>query len=696
MQFFNPWMLLGLAAAAIPILLHLLHLRKLRTIEFSTLRFLQQLQRTQVRRLKLQQWLLLVLRTALVIFAVLAFARPVVPTSLPVLGSQVRSSIVIILDNSPSMDVRDERGNRFQWAVRQARQILDALNSGDEVALITPSTILQSKSVSLTTAIGAVRDELNALTLAYAPVSLDVLLETAGDILSRAQNAHREVYIISDFQTNMFRWQDSMSLVLPAERIVAVPAAMSAQLDQLDLGIDSVGVITSIVEPGKSIEVTVRIRNNSTRDARSSVVRMQFNGKHVAQRSVDVPAGQVRLVDLVAPAPPNGAIAGSIELEPDASDSDNRRFFALIVPPMPRVLLVGAHPQTQFLEAALSAFGEQRSPIVERIEPEQLATTALDEWDVIIIAGHRGRRGIEQLRAYLSSGRGNALVFADAALSPAEQSDIAQALGIGGVVHLPPRHNRTYELGAIDEKHPLFAGVFRQERASTAHLESPAIEEALISTGGVPLIGLEQGAFISEHIVGQGRLLYCAVPPTMAWSALPTTSFFPVLVGRAILYLSAREAVGAMFDVGQRCHLPIPQRYGSADVFRVRDLVGTETIVRTLHIGGSAIVDMGRPMIPGIMTVETHADRQPVAVAAINIPPSEVMLDYVEPRQTASYIASRVGKEEIEVAEPQQLLSSIVARQRQHAELWSWMVGAALLCAIAEMVLAARVARQTA
>ena len=59
MVFLNPLVLLGLAAAAIPLILHLLNLRKLRTIEFSTLTFLKELQQTKIRRLKLRQLLLL-------------------------------------------------------------------------------------------------------------------------------------------------------------------------------------------------------------------------------------------------------------------------------------------------------------------------------------------------------------------------------------------------------------------------------------------------------------------------------------------------------------------------------------------------------------------------------------------------------------------------------------------------------------
>jgi hypothetical protein len=76
LTFLNPFVLFGLAAAAIPILLHVFNLRKLQTIEFSTLSFLKELQKTKIRRLKLRQLLLLFLRTLLVILIVLAFSRP--------------------------------------------------------------------------------------------------------------------------------------------------------------------------------------------------------------------------------------------------------------------------------------------------------------------------------------------------------------------------------------------------------------------------------------------------------------------------------------------------------------------------------------------------------------------------------------------------------------------------------------------
>src|SRR5947209_4818841 len=111
MTFLNPLVLFGLAAAAIPVILHLLNLRKLKTIEFSTLTFLKELQQTKIRRLKFRQLLLLLIRTLIVILIVLAFARPALRGRiLGTIGSHAHSSVVFILDDSFSLTVSDEHG----------------------------------------------------------------------------------------------------------------------------------------------------------------------------------------------------------------------------------------------------------------------------------------------------------------------------------------------------------------------------------------------------------------------------------------------------------------------------------------------------------------------------------------------------------------------------------------------------------
>jgi hypothetical protein len=135
MNFLNPLILIGLVAAGIPLLLHLLNLRKLKTVDFSTLKFIKELQKTKIRKLKLKQILLLILRTLIIIFAVLAFARPTIEGSLPFFESYAKSSVVIIVDNSFSMDISDEYGNRLNQAKNAVRALMKNMNEGDEIAL---------------------------------------------------------------------------------------------------------------------------------------------------------------------------------------------------------------------------------------------------------------------------------------------------------------------------------------------------------------------------------------------------------------------------------------------------------------------------------------------------------------------------------------------------------------------------------
>src|SRR2546422_5698294 len=78
--FLHPLALVGLAAAAIPALLHLLERRVPPEAEFPPLRYLSEAERQNARRLKLRHLLLLLLRTTLIVLLVLAAARPLFPT----------------------------------------------------------------------------------------------------------------------------------------------------------------------------------------------------------------------------------------------------------------------------------------------------------------------------------------------------------------------------------------------------------------------------------------------------------------------------------------------------------------------------------------------------------------------------------------------------------------------------------------
>src|SRR6476660_2825717 len=100
MGFLHPWVLVGMAAAAVPLILHLLARREPPTVVFPAVRYLVSTTQEHQRRLKLQNWLLLLQRTLLVATLVMAAAGPTVPLS--GVSGQSPSALVLIIDNSPS------------------------------------------------------------------------------------------------------------------------------------------------------------------------------------------------------------------------------------------------------------------------------------------------------------------------------------------------------------------------------------------------------------------------------------------------------------------------------------------------------------------------------------------------------------------------------------------------------------------
>ncbi len=117
--FGTPLMLWGLAGASLPIIIHLLNRRKFREEPWAAMRFLMAAIRKNQKRVKVEQWLLLAIRTLIILFVVLAMAKPFLESmgALDLLAGQ-RRHWVLVVDGSMSMDYRDGETTRFDRAGR--------------------------------------------------------------------------------------------------------------------------------------------------------------------------------------------------------------------------------------------------------------------------------------------------------------------------------------------------------------------------------------------------------------------------------------------------------------------------------------------------------------------------------------------------------------------------------------------------
>jgi hypothetical protein len=104
MAFLAPLFLLGLAALAVPVLVHLIQRERKTPIEFPSLMFVRRIPYQSVQRRRITNWPLFLLRCAAVVLIVLAFSRPFLSQT-PVQAALATSGardVVILLDRSAS------------------------------------------------------------------------------------------------------------------------------------------------------------------------------------------------------------------------------------------------------------------------------------------------------------------------------------------------------------------------------------------------------------------------------------------------------------------------------------------------------------------------------------------------------------------------------------------------------------------
>lgn len=344
MSFIHPLALLGLAAAAIPALLHLLQRRIPPELDFPPVRYLSAAERESARRLKLRHLLLLILRTALIVVIVLAAARPLVP--LRGGGAHQPTAAVVILDNSPSSGAIVDGGLVLDRLRVAARSSLARTTSADRVWLMLCDGVLR----------GGTREALLATIDSTHPGWLRLDLVQAVERASRMVNAQplvgREVLVLSDGQRTALA--SNRATVPSGVRVLALAPGRGAP----NRGIAAVTVSegAAVIELSGSmldnggtpqpVPVTIRIGAGSNRG--------EIAARGLATPDREGTGGATRAavtVSLPAQSLAPGWWVGEAALEPDELRADDRRPFAWRVAPPAKVM--AAPGAGSFVAAAL-------------------------------------------------------------------------------------------------------------------------------------------------------------------------------------------------------------------------------------------------------------------------------------------------------------------------------------------------------
>jgi hypothetical protein len=729
MTFLNPLALIGLAAATIPIILHLLNLRKLRTVEFSSLRFLKELQKTKMRRVKIQQVLLLIIRTLLVVALVLAFSRPTVKGSfagIP-LGEKARakSTIVLLLDDSPSMSARNERGVLFAQAKDAAARILDFAAEGDEVYVIRISDVRNhdipagERALSpQAPSVQAIKSALSKMSVSQETAPFRDTFGLAAKVLAESKNFNQEVYLLTDGQATQFTSQgpaDTTDLFDERVRIFLLRVGLQQTSNSAVVSAD---VKSQIITQNKPVAIQALVRNFSHNPLQNTLLNVYLSSSRVQQHLLSIPAqGSASVVLPVIPTR-RGIQEGHVQLEDDLLEIDNTRYFVFSVPENITVLMVGDTPQdTQLPALALTPRNDTSFAglyTVRQILASDLSSTDINKYDVLMLCGVQGFSATEadRIARYVKAGNGLLIFPGKATNAGVYNQTLFSRLGLpsmqGAVGGSPGNEQMSFlSFGTIDFAHPLFAGLFEQRtpgKQMVPLVESPHVYKAVtpsLGQQGHAIITLGNGApFLTEYPVSSGRVLLFSVEAGLGWSDFPVKGLFAPLLHRAALYLGSQSEGQQTFTVGDVLKLHARMR-SSADrgSYSLRVPTGLDERItpRFVSSAGIALFETPHATEAGIYELrratQESAAGQPnkgelVQAVAVNVDPTESDLRPVTENELSAFW-SRVGVSPVQTTslESADKIDATILEARFGVELWKYFVGLALTIAFLEMAI---------
>ncbi|MEY3667615.1 MAG: hypothetical protein RL572_1155 [Pseudomonadota bacterium] len=667
MSFLSPLFLFGLLAAALPIAIHLIRKETPPKMVFGTLRFLKNTSKKLILFQQIQQWLLLLLRAAVISLLVFAFARPLFDGAIASLVDAAPESSVILLDVSMSM----RYGERSEQARAAAQDLLAGMSAGDEVAIVAfGGSALQVRELS--TDLDGARAFLEALPEpGYEVTRYLPTLRLANDLLESARHETRSVHLISDFQASGMGNDDSGWVMSAGVRLNPVDVGEGPTRNLL---LTDVRSPDQLIENQSEYEILARVRSTGSVHIDQAEVRLLLDGVETARMPVNLTDLSEEVVRLPAVFDTAGTHRGEIRVGTDDFALDNSYFFTVDVMARIRVLLVNGEPSANWYEdeahwLGLAVGGSAESPFVlTRSTPRELDADLLAQHDVVVLLNAGSDFNSTQAGALNDFVReGGSLL-----LAPGDRVAAGPFNQLFGAIS-PATLDQAVRLAAgdylliadIDQRHPVLLPLgtdwdvrFEGYWTSTAAADADVLMQ--FDNGSPALL---------ERSVGQGRVLLFASTLDTEWNNMPLQGLYLPFAHESLRYLAQATEKERAYRVG--------------DVIDLSTAVAEEaTLTITDAAGSSTQLPAGDRLLTastaGFMSID---DGESVQFYAVNPDPQESALARIAPSALQDALTNPetepVLSEEVRTA---QLSAEIEGPQR----VWWWLLLLVMLMLLAE------------
>ncbi len=388
-----PAALAALAAAALPVLLHLMRRREVPVRKLPTIALLRRAEVQSKSKARLVDLLLLVCRVLLIALAALGAAQPYREETVAH-GDGRAASVAIVIDDSMSMTRIDRGTTLVERAIERVSQIAGSLPEGSELAVIAggaPARVIVGRSPEIDGALDRVR---TLVTPSGRPTDLPSAVARAVRELAGARLASRRIVVLTDGAAHAamedVAWPEG-GIDVDIELIGEAPSAPNVSITS------AVAVEDPTTAGMASVRFEVRAFGGEAAPARTLHATLEQAGRVLDRIDVSLERGAANGVM-------HGPIAGrgdarnpAATVHVDAGDSlpmDDSRGVLLRAASARQVLLVDGDPhpsreqdEVGFVTRALELAPREEGTIAYRIvDADTFAATDFAGTDVIVLA----------------------------------------------------------------------------------------------------------------------------------------------------------------------------------------------------------------------------------------------------------------------------------------------------------------------
>ena len=588
MSFLSIAFLFALPLALAPVLLHLFDRQRKVVIEWGAMQFLAEAARRRTSTRRLQQWLLLLLRSLAVLCLVLALARPLVNSNW--MGGVDRSDTILIIDNSMSMIRPDADGTAlFQAALQKAGVELDQISASDSVRVLLASPYpiwLNSASLRANSDVQTtIREQLAALQPTLTRSDLLAATFTAVQTELIPGTKRRRVVMITDSQAADWSASDEkswnqlrtllQSSVVPTE--FDVVSLTPRQNSATNVAINQIHGNRTQVGARQIVTLAAQIQNHGSSPSDPSLMQWKVSGTETHQS--DIPSlapGAIHEAIWKHSFPDLGIypVVGELAID-DALIPDNRETVIIEVVDHIPVLVVESAPEASevmqdafFVQAAMGwvngePLATQGVFVPTLVKPDRLEQIELHDYRAVVIPNLEdvSEEVVKKLQGYVADGGGLWV-----ALGPRtdlerfnqyffEDSNGIAPLAVDRIVEESDSNEQKTLIDPFVTSHPAIASLADNSRLDTGTIAvsrrirfSPPLQGLTPSV----LLNLTNGEpLVVEKTTGRGRTIIQGVPLRLQWSDLAKSQAFVVIVQDWLNYLTQPLATRHNLIIGE-------------------------------------------------------------------------------------------------------------------------------------------------